>query len=97
MLILATLFRLLDDEEKLGDYYAIAEAPPLGRVVQVDGTVTSLYIRDMTNKVLHAAAFEWIFTGPHGPIVRCISRNDRWKSADIELVALAGYVGRLMH
>jgi hypothetical protein len=97
LLELATQLRLLDDHEKLSDYYKEAESGPLGKVATQDGTNEPLYFRDMTNKVVHSSAIEWKLSDPDNPIVICHSPDPpRWLRAEIRLRRLAFYCGGLM-
>jgi hypothetical protein len=95
LLEMATQLRVLDDAEGLSDYLRQAGGQPLGTVTQADGSTTDLHFRDMTNKVMHAASFEWQFA--EEPSVVCYPRDPkRWKSAEIWLLPLMGFVGMLM-
>jgi hypothetical protein len=58
LLELAIQVRALDDAAGL------SHSLPFGKVTQSDGSATELYLRDMTNKIMHASRFEWVFTDP---------------------------------
>jgi hypothetical protein len=95
LLELATQLRVLDDAEGLSDYFKQVGKSPLGSVTQADGSTTDLHFRDMTNKVIHAASFEWKFDAD--PSVVCHPHDpSRWRSADIKIVALMAVVGGLI-
>jgi len=97
LLEMATQLRVLDDSEGISEYLKQTKGPCLGKVTQGDGTVTDLFLRDMTNKVMHAAAFEWDFSERDAPKVNCIPHDkERWKKAEVDLIVLAGFVGMLM-
>jgi hypothetical protein len=95
---LATMLRLLDDREGLADYLKKTGGEDLGTVVQADGTRTPLYVRDLTNKVVHAADLRWDFSAPENPKLICVSNQPaRWTFAEVEIVKLAALCGELMH
>ena len=52
----------------------------------------------MTNKVMHAAYFEWDTSTPDDPKITCHPHDiSRWKSARVDIVALMGQIGTLMY
>jgi hypothetical protein len=89
---------LFDDEQGLSEYQRKTKAPgDLGRVIKDGQPDELLYLRDMTNKVIHAASIQWDFSNEAAPRLICIGRNpDRWKRAEIDIVALAAHCGMLM-
>lgn len=95
---MASQMRLLDDaidvnRRLLEDDFV----ETLGTVTQADGTVTDLYFRDMTNKVMHAAKFEWDLDDPAKPIVLCLPRRkERWQKAELDIGGLMIAVGRML-
>ena len=90
------LISLLDDEEGLNAIYSRRKEAIFGIVTQSDERVTDLHFRDLTNKVVHAAGFDWVLTNPERPIIVCHTRNSsRWKRAEIEVIALMELVGGL--
>lgn len=95
LLEMATQLRVLDDAEKLSEYFSQVKPRPLGTVVQGDGTMTDLHFRDLTNKIMHAAVFKWRLT--EEPSVVCYPHDPgRWQSAEIKIIALMAFVGQLM-
>jgi hypothetical protein len=95
---MATQIRVLDDEAKLRSIYKRVKRPPLGLVVKADGSVESLHFRDLTNKILHAKAFEWQLSDPDNPKVVCHSNDvERWQRAEIDLAQLIALIGMLGH
>ncbi len=97
LLEMATQLRVLDDEQEISEKLRRTGHPPLGTVFQADGEATDLYLRDMTNKVMHARSFEWNLTTPDEPTVICHPRDsDRWRQAEIRLIVMMGLVGSLM-
>src|SRR5690349_5383677 len=94
---LASLLRLLDDREKISGYLRQTGGHDFGRVIKDGAPDERLYLRDLTNKVVHAADYRWSFEGT-APKLICISSDpDRWKAAEINLAALAAFCGQLMH
>jgi hypothetical protein len=94
---LATFIRLLDDDENIADYLRQTSGDSFGRVLKKDQPDEPLYLRDMTNKIIHAHHLEWDFSIPDDPKVICISRKpERWLRAEVQVVALAAFCGQLM-
>jgi hypothetical protein len=99
---LATFLRLLDDEQNLSRYLQQNPGdrglPNLGRVTKQDGTIEPLYLRDMTNKIIHAKDWRWDVSIPDQPRLICISDDpERWFTAEIDIEALAALCGSLIH
>jgi hypothetical protein len=94
---LATLIRLLDDDEDIAGYLRENANYTFGHVKKNDGPDEALYLRDLTNKIIHAHHLEWNFQAPLAPLIVCVSREPvRWISAEVDIVALAGFCGQLM-
>ena len=94
---LATFVRMLDDDENIAEYLRQTGGHSFGRVVKKDQPDEPLYLRDLTNKIIHAHHLEWDFSIPDGPKLVCISRQpERWLKAEVEVVALAAFCGQLM-
>ncbi len=94
---LATFIRLLDDDENIASYLRETGGHRFGRVMKKDEPDEPLYLRDLTNKIIHAHHLEWDFSMPDEPKLVCISRQpDRWLKAELEVVALAAFCGQLM-
>jgi len=93
---LAIFLRLLDDSENLADYLKASGWPSFGKL-QKDGLPDEeIHLRDMTNKFVHAASFDWNLSDPDRPLLICNSGNvTRWRRAEIDLLALAGFCGAL--
>jgi hypothetical protein len=69
----------------------------LGRVMKLGGAEEPLYLRDLTNKIAHASSFDWDFSAAGNPKLVCQSdQPERWVRAEVRLVALADFCGRLM-
>jgi hypothetical protein len=65
-----------------------------GKVIQSDGKETPLYFRDLTNKIIHGAEFQWDFRRPLSPKIICLSDEpERWQRAEVEVTALMSLVG----
>jgi hypothetical protein len=95
---LAAYVRLLDDDEKLAELLRREKDPLVfGRVLKIGGPEEPLYLRDLTNKIAHASGFDWDFTAAEDPKLICQSdQPERWVHAEVRLVALADFCGRLM-
>lgn len=94
---LATFIRLLDDDENVGGYLRQTGGGSFGRVIKTGQPDEPLFIRDLTNKIIHAQQLNWDLTVHDNPKLICISRQpDRWFRAEVELVALAAFCGQLM-
>jgi hypothetical protein len=97
LLEMATQMRVLDDKEGLNDYFRQTGKTPFGFVIQGDGTKTDLHFRDMTNKLIHSASFEWNLADPENPIIVCLPHDkERWVRAEIQILAIMAFVGGLM-
>lgn len=95
LLELATHLRILDDGEQLSEWHKETGSLSLGVVTKSDGSEEELFFRDFTNKVIHAASFEWHLKDDP-PVIVCIGTNpDRWKSARIDITRLMFYTGQL--
>jgi hypothetical protein len=95
LLEMATQLRVLDDAENLTEVFKQAKRPPLGHVVQADGTRTDLHFRDMTNKAMHGTRYEWRLEGDKPKIIVHSDQPDRWQYAEISIIALMSLVGGL--
>ena len=94
---LATLIRLLDDDEGISDYLRETSKLTFGRVLKEGQVEEPLYLRDLTNKIIHAHHLEWDLSAVGDPRIVCVSRHqERWLRAEIEIVALAGFCSQLM-
>ena len=99
---LALYIRLIDDDEsrELSNYFG--ERVTLGEVIGLDGSREPLYIREVANKIIHAARYEWVFpTGDIDPRVVCFPNEDqaargyKWASATINVPNLGSFCGAL--
>jgi hypothetical protein len=94
---LATFIRLLDDDENIADHLRQTGGNSFGRVIKQNQPDEQLYLRDLTNKIIHAHHLEWDFSMSEAPKLVCVSRQpDRWLKAEVDLVALAAFCGQLM-
>lgn len=94
---LAMFIRLLDDDENIAEYLRQTSGHSFGRVMKKDKPDEDLYLRDLTNKIIHAHHLEWNLSTPDDPKLVCISRQpERWLRAEIEIAALAAFCGQLM-
>lgn len=95
LLEMATQLRVLDDAENLSGYFKDTGKEPFGSVTQEDGSVTDMHFRDMTNKIMHAASFQWQF-GDDPSVVCQPHEKERWRSAEVKLLPLTALMGGLM-
>jgi hypothetical protein len=94
---LATFIRMLDDDENIADYLRQTGGNSFGRLIKKDQPDEPLYLRDLTNKVIHAHHLEWDFSAPEAPKLICVSRQpERWLKAEADVVAVAEFCGQLM-
>jgi hypothetical protein len=94
---LGTLLRVLDDEEQISGYLRQTQSSrPLGRVVKDGEADEPLYLRDLTNKLIHSSHYSWDLSNEMEPKLICHSPDPkRWKIAEIEMVSLAAFCGGL--
>ena len=95
---LAVYLRSLDDIEGLSK----GNENSYGTLTLPDENIIPLTIREVSNKIIHSESREWIFSQKDKPIFRCVPhktdhQKNAWKSADIDVVALAGFCGRLSY
>jgi hypothetical protein len=95
LLEMATQLRVLDDANGLSDTYRKQEHPPMGQVIQADDTRTDLHFRDLTNKAMHGTKYEWRLGGKDPTITVHSGQPERWKYAEINIIALMALVGGL--
>ncbi|WP_394730738.1 hypothetical protein [Altererythrobacter sp. GH1-8] len=94
LLELGAQFRILDDADGLGSRLANQRSLRLGHVIQANQSKTPLYLRDMTNKILHSSAFSFGLDQGSDPIITCHSREPyRWRQADIRVYGLMDLAG----
>ena len=93
---LAIFLRYLDDEEGLSKYVHERTNFNFGRLALRDGKEEELKLRDVANKIIHAAAFQWDFSNPQRPQLVCVSRDEeKWLRAHVDIVSLAAVRGNL--
>ena len=89
---IAMFIRLLDDDENISGFLRQAGSHRFGYIMKKDQPDESLYLRDLTNKIIHARHLEWDFSVPDDPIIVCISRQpERWLKAEAKVVVLAEF------
>lgn len=93
----AIYLRTLDDVEKISASLSENNRHIFGQVTLSDGSTESLTLREVTNKIIHAADFSWNFSTQDDPVLICLSRkNQQWRQADINIVAFSAFCGLLM-
>jgi hypothetical protein len=94
---LGTYMRLLDDQEDMSGYLRQVGGHNMGRVIKEGQPDEPLYLRDMTNKMMHAIQLEWDFSDTDKPKLVCIPKDPaRWGRAEIDIISLAALCGQLM-
>jgi hypothetical protein len=94
---LAIHLRVLDDQERLRDFYKGERALKIGTVYTKKGAARSMGFRDATNKIVHSSRFDWDFSVPEKPNLICHPVDgDKWSRAEIDIVSLAGFCAQLM-
>jgi hypothetical protein len=94
---LAVYLRALDDEEKMSAWLRENSGRSFGLVTGSDGSTQPLGLREVANKIIHAASFAWDFSTENRPLLMCAPRdNQRWRQANIDIVAVAAFCGGLM-
>src|SRR5205807_4827729 len=81
----ATQLRILDDKEALSEYLRETKHQSnFGKVIKPDGTEGALYLRDLTNKILHSSGIDWNVTDRDNPMLICHSADpSRWQRAEV--------------
>ncbi len=99
ILELALFLRMLDDREGLSEYLRQTKNNiRYGRLHMSGGAEKQLKMRDVANKIIHASHFEWAFGDPKAPRLICHApKQEKWASAEIEIMAVASFCGQLMH
>lgn len=93
---LAVFIRLLDDEQGISGYLAKTNGDSYGTVYKTGLPNEPLYLRDLTNKVMHAKSFEWDISNLDKPLLVTYSQDlNRWSHAEINLVALLSFCGSI--
>jgi hypothetical protein len=86
---LARMSKLFGDDEKQITF---------GLVLSAGQPDQPLYLRDLTNKVIHASDWKWDVGDGDRPKLVCISNDpDRWTKAEVDIVAFAAFCGLLAH
>ncbi len=71
---LAAYLRLLDDKDDISGYLEQVDAGRgFGRVLKKDRTEETLYLRDLTNKIVHAKEGKWDVSTADRPKLICVS------------------------
>ena len=89
---LALYFRTLDDAQGLTPYWKIV-GDTVGTLYLKDGKTEPLSPREMSNKIIHAEHIDWDFS--ESPKIVCTGKDEKWTSAEIDLIALIEIGGRL--
>lgn len=95
LLEMGTQLRVLDDKQGLNELYKQLNRPPLGEVIQADGTRSELHFRDMRNKILHGSSYEWRLGTEYPKIVVHSDQPNRWQWAELRIFDLMALIGGL--
>jgi len=94
---LAVFMRLLDDRDDISGYLNQTSTWSFGRLIIEGKPDQTLKMRDVANKIIHAAELKWDLSNADNPILVCVSqKKDKWLRAEVEVVALAAFCGGLM-
>ncbi|NJL71266.1 MAG: hypothetical protein HC888_06470 [Candidatus Competibacteraceae bacterium] len=53
-------------------------------------------IRDVSNKIIHAGSLQWNTEEEMRPLLICVAKEqEKWISAEIDILKLAAFCGRL--
>jgi hypothetical protein len=94
---LALLLRYVDDESGVSGQYADSGHSGFGYVTLTNGTTDILKLRDVANKIIHAATLSWDFSKWDRPLLVCAPRDgQKWREASVDVVVLAAACGSLV-
>jgi hypothetical protein len=99
---LALFLRALDDEQDIAGRKRSPKSQwTYGEALDDKGTRIVLDLREVANKVLHAASFEFHLAPTTDPKIICIARPDqlkrnKWVRAELELIPIAAACGMLV-
>ena len=86
---LAIFLRYLDDEEGLSKSVEARVNFSFGRLICVVAQPSNSKLRDVANKIIHAAALEWDFSDAGRPKLVLCPRDREVERAEIDVVSLA--------
>lgn len=96
---LALLIRTLDDEEGITNFDKQCGMNwNCGRLIKKNGEEEELSFREFSNKIIHAKTFKWEFSSDDPKLI-CYARNkdnQKWIRAEVDLIGIAAFCGRLM-
>ncbi len=93
----AILLRQLDDEDPMSDSMKTGAAVGYGDLLKLDGSKRLLTLRDVCNKIIHAASSAWDCSRPDWPVLVCEAQEGQdWQRAEIHWVQVAAAVGNIM-
>ena len=93
---MAAQLRLLDNALGIGRDLQQSGYPALGYVVQNDGAREDLHFRDATNKIIHAARYEWSARDDTIVVICIAKKDDRWQSAETSVERLVALCDRIL-
>ena len=86
----------LGDEQGISKYVEGRTNFEFGQLHFRDGRKEQLKLREVANKIIHAAGFAWDISSAQGPLLICHGRDsEKWIRADVDIVNLAAVCGNL--
>ena len=72
---LGTYMRLLDDQQDMSWYLRQIGGRSMGRVIRSGQPDEELFLRDLTNKIMHASDLAWDFSDTDAPKLICVPKD----------------------
>ena len=93
---MALFLRYLDDEQDILKYVESRTNFEFGQLHLRDGRKEELKLREVANKIIHAAGFDWDISNAQRPLLICYGRDsEKWIRANVDIVNLAAVCGNL--
>jgi hypothetical protein len=95
---IALLIRLVDDTYKTPPF--MKKRHLFGAIYSTDGKTKPLYLREFTNKIIHAKDLSWDLSDENAPKLWCTAPEEqrirhKWERAEVNIISLAAYCGVL--
>ena len=88
---MALYLRALDDETQVSRLYTEITKEVFGTLFLKNGLSTSISIREVANKIIHADKLEWEFDQHPEPVLICTAKPEesrKWTRAEIDFAPL---------
>ncbi len=93
----AILLRQLDDDDPMSEGMKKGDPDGYGDLIALDGSTRRLTLRDVCNKIIHAASLTWDWSKPDWPVLICEAQERQdWQRAEIHWVQVAAACGNIM-